>query len=76
MYFALIILKRISPEDFTDPPVTRPAAAVATISAQPEPSSIPSAQQEPDVATVPLEADPEPLVATETKKKKKKSKKN
>ena len=75
MYFALIMLKRISPEDPTDPPVTRPATAVVTTSAQPEPSSVPPAQQEPNVAIVPREADPEPPVATETKKKKK-AKKN
>ena len=56
--------------------MTRPAVAIATTSTQPKPSSVPPAQQEPDVATDPLEADPEPPVATQTKKKKKKSKKN
>ena len=80
MYFSLIMLKRISPEDSMDPHVTRPASATATTSAQLKPSSVPPAQQEPDVVTdapeaIPLEADPEPPVATETKKKNK-SKKN
>ena len=80
MYFALIMLKRISPQDPSDPPVTRTAATTPTTSVQPEPSSVPPAQQEPDVAAdppeaIPLAADPEPPVAIETKKKKK-SKKN
>ena len=61
--------------------MTRPIGVATTTSAQPEPSSVPLAQQEPDVATDPpeavlLEANQEPLVTTETKKKKKKSKKN
>ena len=73
MYFALIMLKRISLEDPTDPPVTRPAAATAITLAHPESSSVSPAQQEPVVATDPPEAEPDPLVATETKKKKKKS---
>ena len=67
--------------------MTRPVVAAATTSAQLEPSSVPPAQQELDVATDPLEADPEPPVATnppeadpeppvttETKKKKKSKK--
>ena len=40
-----------------------------------EPSAVPPAQQEPDVATDPPEADPKSPVAKETKKKKK-AKKN
>ena len=76
MYFALIMLKRISRQDPSDHPVTRPVATAATTSAQPEPSSVPPAQQEPDVATDPLEEDPEPPVTTKTKKKNKKAKKN
>ena len=56
--------------------MTRPAVAAATISTQLEPSAVPPAQQEPDVATDPLEVDPEPPITTQTKKKKKKSKKN
>ena len=51
IYFALIMLKRISPKDPTDPPVTRLAATVATTSAQPEPSLVPLAQQGPNIAT-------------------------
>ena len=76
MYFALIMLKRISPQDPSDPPVTRPTAAAATISAQPEPSEAPPAQPEIDVATDLLEEDQEPPIAIATKKNKKKAKKN
>ena len=76
MYFALIMLKRISPQDPSDPPVTRPVVAAITTSAQPEPSEAPPTQLELDVAIDPLEVDPEPPIATETKKKKKKAKKN
>ena len=71
------MLKRISPKDPIYPPITRPAAVVATTSAQPQPSSVPLAQQELNVAIDSLEANLEPPIATETKKKKKKkSKKN
>ena len=75
MYFPLIMLKRISPQDPSDPPVTRPTTVATTTSAQPEPLAKPPAQQELDVATDPPKADPEPTIATKTKKKKKKSKK-
>ena len=71
MYYALIML---SPQDPSDPPVTRPTVVAATTSAQPEPSEAPPAQPEPDVAAVSPEADVEPPIATEAKKKKKKKK--
>ena len=70
MYYALIMLKRISPQDPSDPPITKPSAVVvATTSAQPEPLEAPPTQPESDVATVPPEADPKPPIATESKKK-------
>ena len=69
------MLKRISPQDPSDPPVTKPKAATATTSAQHEPLEAPLAQQELNVATDPPEVDLETPVAIETKKKKK-AKKN
>ena len=53
------MLKRISPQDLSDPPVPKPAtAAPGTTSTQPEPSVVSPAQPEPDIATVPAEIDP------------------
>ena len=75
MYFSLIMFKCISPQDLSNPPMTRPVAVVATTSAQLEPLEAPLAQSEPDFASVPLEADPDPPVVIEAKKKKKKKKK-
>ena len=71
MYYALIMLKRISPQDPSNPLVTKPSTIAAGNTAQPEPSEAAPAQLEPDVAIVPPEADPKPLVAIEAKKKKK-----
>ena len=72
MYYALIMLKCISPQDPSDPLIPKPIqVAIGTTSAQPEPLAAPPSQPEPDVATIPHEADTEPSVATTSKKKKK-----
>ena len=77
IYFALIMLNRIGPQDPLDHVVTRPIAAVVTTLAQPKPSDAPPTKPKLDVAIDQLEANPEPPIATETKKKrKKKAKKN
>ena len=65
MYFALIMLKRISPSDLVD----------FTIPTTPTAKPAPTELADPGVATKSPEAEPEPLVATSPKSKPSSSKK-
>ena len=80
LYFALIMLKTMSPSEASDPHSSTPAAATVgtstqTLVVEPLVAFQPAAQ---DVAIEPSEAELEPFVATPTKAKtfcKKKTKK-
>ena len=77
MYFALVMLKRVSSSESSDPPIHIPATAVAGTSAQ-SPIAEPQLAQpvvaapqpvDPNVAIEPSEPELEPSVATPSKAK-------
>ena len=88
LYFVLVILKRMSPSEASNPLISIPTAAAGTSAqplvakppvAQPAPTPVAPQPAEPDVATEPSEVELEPPIATPFKGKtlsKKKSKKN
>ena len=68
LYFALIMLKGLSPSEPFDPPIPTPAAAAGTSSQPLAAESLPPQPTVSDVATD-LEAELEPPVATPSKAK-------
>ena len=81
LYFALIMLKRMSPSEASDPPICTSTTAAGTSTQPPvtEPAATTPQPTDQDVATEPSEAKLEAPVATPSKAKtssKKKTKKN